>query len=88
MNKESDSSGEIYPNPRLQETDSGQMYGDLMSKFVKTIPKKNYGHKGCLYTLTWSVIGLIISQQISSVAWEEVVIGRAKNAASRTRRFS
>jgi len=88
VNKESDCGGEMPPNPRLQETDSGQMYGDLMSEFAKTIPKKSYGDRRRLQTLAWAIIGLIISRKISLGSWGEVVIGRARKAASRTRRFS
>jgi hypothetical protein len=75
-------------NIKDEVTDSAEMYRTLMSEFCQVIPRKTYGDVRRLYTLAWAVIGLLMSKSISLSSWGEVVIGRAKQAASHRRRFA
>jgi hypothetical protein len=69
-------------------SDSWQMYGDLMSAFVKAIPRSIYGDVRRLMPLAWAVIGLCFTRKVSLPGWSEVVISAARFASSHVRRFA
>lgn len=68
-------------------SDSLQMYRTLVTAFWKQIPRRIFGDIRRLRTLAWAVIGLCFAKTANFSKWGEVVIGNAKYAASRERRF-
>lgn len=68
-------------------TDSQQMFRVLMQAFLLHLPRSVWGDIRRLVTLAWAVVGLCLSKKASLSSWGEAVESRAKQAASRTRRF-
>ncbi len=67
--------------------DTIQMYRTLVTAFWNQVPRRIFGDIRRLRTLAWAVIGLCFTKTANFNKWGEVVIGNAKYAASRERRF-
>jgi hypothetical protein len=68
-------------------TDTRQMFRTLMQAFMANVPRAAWRDPRRLVTLAWAVIGLCLSKKVSLPGWGEAIDSRAKQAASRTRRF-
>jgi len=64
-----------------------EMHSELFTALRKNISLAVHGDMRRLKTLTWAVLGLCSSKSANISDWTEVVISRARYAASRERRF-